>query len=389
MTDSPKPLKVLHIGKYFPPYAGGMETFLRDLMAAQARQGFVPQALVHQSDLSLISGEEFYETNQRKLSITRAAVWARLIFTPISPTFPWLLHRIIKRDKPDLLHVHMPNVSAFWALLIPSARRLPLIIHWHSDVLASKHSLGLRFFYYLYEHFQRRLLEHSSSIIATSPAYLESSAPLIEFRSKCKVVPLGLDPAHMVSSHVQLERHEPDKLRVLAIGRLTYYKGFEYLIRAIAELDNVELHIVGTGDLEKHLIKLAKKLHAGAKVTFLGKLSDRDLADRYQACDCLCLPSIERTEAFGVVLLEAMSHGKATVVSNVEGSGMGWVVEDGITGLLFPPQNTDALASSLQILCNNRNLLSLYGKNGRNRFENLFHIEKSAIAISHIYRERP
>ena len=323
MTDAPKPLKVLHIGKYFPPYAGGMETYLRDLMAAQAKQGLESIALVHKSELSLTSREEIYETNRRKLSITRAAVWVRLIFTPFSPTFPWLLHKIIKRQKPDLLHIHMPNVSAFWALLLPSARGIPWVIHWHSDVLASQHSAGLKLLYAIYRPFERRMLRHSDSIIATSPPYLESSVPLTDFRCKCNVVALGLDPEYLASNQVQAEPIMSRKLRVLAIGRLTYYKGFEYLIRAIAELECVELHIVGTGDLEKQLKKLADTLNVAAKVTFHGKLSNNDLADQYLACDCVCLSSIERTEAFGVVLLEAMSHGKATVVSNVEGSGMG------------------------------------------------------------------
>ncbi len=190
-------LDALHIGKYFPPYAGGMETFLRDLMASLARRGVKSGALVHRSDLSLFSTDESFWVDQEELPITRAAVWLRLLFTPISPTFPLLLHRMIKRHSPDILHLHMPNVSAFWALVLPSARRLPWVIHWQSDVPLSQHKLGLRLFYRLYKPFERAMLEQADTVIVTSPPYLESSEPLVNFRNKCSVVPLGLDPENL------------------------------------------------------------------------------------------------------------------------------------------------------------------------------------------------
>jgi glycosyltransferase involved in cell wall biosynthesis len=380
-----KPLKILHIGKYFPPYAGGMETYLRDLMAAQVRQRLEPTALVHQSKISLTSASDIFRAGEQQLPVTKAAVWARLLFTPISPTFPRLLSKMIKRDKPDILHLHMPNVSAFWALFLPSARKIPWVIHWHADVLASTHSSGLRTFYRLYRPFESALLKRSAKIIATSPPYLESSEPLRPFRDKCEVVPLGLDSSKLVTTAGTSSHKTSNKLRVLAIGRLTYYKGFEYLIRAVAKTENVDLHIVGKGELDKALRRLAHELKAGAKITFHGKLPDEALAIQFAACDCLCLPSIERTEAFGMVLLEAMSLGKATIVSNVPGSGMGWVVKDGVTGLHVEPESDTALAKSLHFLWENRDKLSTFGISGLHRFKSLFDIEQSAVGISELY----
>ncbi|MEH6587186.1 MAG: glycosyltransferase [Halioglobus sp.] len=385
MTDSPKPLKVLHIGKYFPPYAGGMETYLRDLMAAQARQGLEPEALVHQSELSRTSRAELYETGEHKLPVTRAAVWARLLFTPLSPTFPWLLNTIIKQQKPDLLHFHMPNVSAFWALFLPGARSIPWVIHWHSDVLASGHSLGLRLFYSLYRPFERALLRHSARVIVTSPPYLKNSKPLLEFQGKCEVVPLGLDPANLTRPNALIKQSDEAVLRVLAVGRLTYYKGFEFLVQAASLCDNTEIHLVGTGDQENKLKALAKELCITNRVVFHGHLTDQELASQFAVCDCLCLPSIERTEAFGMVLLEAMSHGKATVVSNVPGSGMGWVVTDGVTGYHAPPEDGRSLAESLRQLRDNRDNMHQLGNNGLARFNQLFHIERSASGVRRVY----
>jgi rhamnosyl/mannosyltransferase len=201
------------------------------------------------------------------------------------------------------------------------------------------------------------------------------------------VVPLGLDPDR-VRHDVEHERLPPnprEHLDVLAIGRLAYYKGFRYLIEAVSKLDNVHVHIVGKGKKERDLKKLARRLNVSGWVTFYGQLSDSELAARFAACDCVCLPSIERTEAFGLVLLEAMYFSKATVVSDVPGSGMGWVVEHNVTGLKVPPANSDKLAEALQRLSQDRALSRTLGENGKAKFDRLFSIDESVINLVKVY----
>jgi glycosyltransferase involved in cell wall biosynthesis len=384
-------VKILHVGKYFPPYCGGMETYLRDLMAGLARRNIDNSALVHQSDISFKSRHERYNASGRELPVTRAAVWARLLFTPVSPTFPWLLKRAIKQQKPDVLHLHLPNVSAFWALLLPGARNIPWLVQWQSDVLASRHSLGLRLFYALYRPFERAVLEKCAVIICSSPPYLNSSEALAEFRDKCTIVPLGLDPANLAYLNDSVEsasgRLDNAPLQVLAIGRLTYYKGFEYLIRAAAEVDNIQVHLVGQGDQESALKTLTAELALEHKVFFHGHLPDEELAGQYANCDCVCLPSIERSEAFGLVLLEAMYWGKPTIASDVPGSGMGWIVDHGVTGLKVSPENTEDLASALLYLEQHRDKIAHLGKNGRDKFDGQFHIDRCAESIAQIYQQ--
>jgi glycosyltransferase involved in cell wall biosynthesis len=380
-------VRVLHIGKYFPPYAGGMETYLRDLMTEQSRQGMASSALVHRSELSLTSRQERYSSVGETLPVTRAAVWARLLFTPISPTFPLLLWKMIRRERPDILHLHMPNVSAFWALILPSARRIPWVVQWQSDVLASRHSLGLRLFYRLYRPFERAVLRRSATIIASSPPYLESSEPLAPFINKCVVVPLGLDPAQLAVDLQTDKQQDTSKLRVLAIGRLTYYKGFEHLIRAAAAVDGVDIRLVGSGELDAPLKRLAKELGVDSRINFLGHLSDAEVAREYAASDCLCLPSIERTEAYGLVLLEAMYFGKATVISDVPGSGMGWIVDQGRTGLKVPVSSAKGLADAFRQLRSDRDTLARLGEDGRRKFDQQFHISQTARQTSGLYAQ--
>lgn len=380
-------MKVLHIGKYFAPYAGGMEHYLRDLMVAQAQQGMDTAALVHQAEPGLRTSHERWRADEAEFPVTRAAVWARVLFTPVSPTFAWPLRRLIRRQQPDILHLHMPNVSVFWLLLLPRARRIPWVVHWHADVPASRHSIGLRLFRRLYQPFEQAILQRCSAIISTSPPYLDTSQALGPYRSKCHVIPLGMDPGRLrPPSEAPTARNENAPLRVLAVGRLTYYKGFEYLIRAAAGCDNVEVRIVGTGELESHLRSTAQQLGLDSRVKFRGYLDDESLTGELAGCDCLCLPSIERTEAFGMVLLEAMYYGKATIACKVPGSGMGWVVDDGATGLHVPPENIPALADSLRTLQQDRGKVSVLGASGRRKFERLFHIDRSAASVNELYK---
>lgn len=104
-------------------------------------------------------------------------------------------------------------------------------------------------------------------------------------------------------------------------------------------------------------------------------------------CDCLCLPSLERTEAFGVVLLEAMRYGKALVAGDIPGSGVGWVLRQGDCGLLVPPGDAEALAESLRTLLSRPDLRRDLGKRGKRAFERIFHIRPAARKIKEIYTQ--
>ena len=106
-----------------------------------------------------------------------------------------------------------------------------------------------------------------------------------------------------------------------------------------------------------------------------------------QNCDVICLSSIERTEAFGVVLLEAMRAGKAVIASNVMGSGIGWVVDDEVTGLLVTPGSSHSLRESIIRLRDNPGLRRELGLSGRNRFEDMFTIHKTASQVVEIYND--
>lgn len=357
-----------------------METYLRDLTTALEQQDIHSIALVHASP----QGNQD-EPVGSATKVFRVPVWANLLFTPISPSFPWCLNRLIKNEAPTVLHLHMPNVSAFWALLLPRARKIPWVVHWHADVPVKALNRGVRWFYRLYRPFEQWILRRASVIVASSPPYMQSSPALAAYRTSCRVVPLGI-PEPQLGALPAAARSKP-KLGVIAVGRLTYYKGFDVLLRALTQCPDVELEIIGEGERRQELETLIEQLHLDERVTLLGNLSDDELDQRLRASDCLCLPSIERTEAFGIVLLEAMARGKACVVTSVPGTGMSWIVQHNKTGLAVPPSDESALAEALNQLTADPLLCKTMGEAGLARFKDDFTIGVSAAAMAKIYRK--
>lgn len=360
-------MRVLHIGKYFAPNVGGIERFVEDLVAAQHRAGHASFALVHSDSKDSAGNDPEW--------LRRVPVWTTLAFAPLAPAFLGAINRAIDDWKPDYLHLHVPNLSAFAALFSRSARRLPWVVHWHADVVASKHSLGLRLLYPFYRVFEQTLLERATLVICTSEAYLNSSAPLAAFREKCAVVPLGLDPARMAVSGKATEDWTPGCIRLLALGRLTYYKGFDTLIRAVAEVPNAELRIVGGGADRKVLSELVHALDSEKRILLLGQLSDEACAALYATADVFCLPSRERTEAFGVVLLEAMHHALPLLAARIPGSGVSSVVLDGVNGRLLPVDQPGAWRDAIIDLAADREQRVRMGQAGRQRVNRKYNID--------------
>lgn len=366
-----------------------METFLADLLPAMQARGVESAAIVHAHDrASATPGER----DASGVEIIRVPSWGRLLYAPISPSFPFWLERAIERIKPDVLHLHLPNTSAFWALRSSAAKRIPWVVHWHSDVVASRLDWRLRMAYPFYRPFEQALLAKASAIIATSPPYLEASQALAAWREKCRVVPLGFDPQRFPEPDEKWRARAESQwggagFRILAIGRMTYYKGHGTLIKAMAELKGARLILVGEGERKQELQALIQALGLSDRITLAGFRPDREVSALLASCDVFCLPSIERTEAFGMTVLEAMRFARPVIASNIEGSGVGWVVQDGVTGRLVPPADPGALAQVLREMAANREAAQKMGKAGEERFRQHFHIEKIADETIRIYTQ--
>jgi len=372
-------MRILHLGKYYPPAPGGMERFLADLVAAQRAAGDDVAVLVHDDGRS--------DRTRDPPWILRAPVWVKLLFAPLSPLYPIWVARVIRRHRPEVLHIHMPNLSALWALLVPGARRIPWIVQWQSDVVASRFHLGLRLAYPWYRILESALVERADCIVVASPQYLASSEPLRAWRDKCHVIPLGVDPARLpdVAEHAGDDLWRGRGLRVLAVGRLTYYKGFDTLVRAAAEMPGLDVAVVGGGDERARLERLRDASGAPDAIRFAGEVDDATLHRYLASCDVFCLPSVERTEAFGIVLVEAMRYGKPVVASRIEGSGVTMVARDGQNAVLVPPGDAHALADALRGLSQSPARRRLLGRLGLERYEREFQIATVAARVRSLY----
>jgi glycosyltransferase involved in cell wall biosynthesis len=245
--------------------------------------------------------------------------------------------------------------------------------------------------YRLYKPWEQALLRRARAVIATSRAYADSSAALAPWKEKVHAIPLGLPVAAFARTAHSVEWPAPG-LRLLGVGRLSYFKGFDVLLRALAQVPEASLVLIGGGECDASLRALARELDIESRVRFTGRLdmnaAGQALLDSaYASADAFCLPSTERAESFGIVLLEAMRAGLPVVASDISGSGVGFVVRDGETGMLVPPNDAAALAAALRRLAADANLRQRCGNAGRHRFQDGFTLQQVTPPIAGLYRD--
>ena len=351
-------MKVLQISKFYPPVAGGMESVTFELTEGLNNAGR-PTDVLCVNTAAMTCHEKALSGYQ----VTRAASLGNLLSTSMSPMLALKTRRLV--NGYDLVHVHMPNPMAALALRL-ARPQATVVVHWHSDVVRQRISLRL------YEPLQRWMLQRADAIIATSQRYLDSSTVLQPWRHKVQVIPIGVsDGLARVQAHRvdEIRRRFNAKRLVFALGRMIYYKGFEVLIEAARHLpDDVAVLIGGEGHLMDELRQL--KNHHGVldKVVLLGHIDDADVHNYFAACDVFCLPSTARSEAFGIVMIEAMALGKPVVSADIEGSGVQWVNHIGVTGLGVPVRSPQGLAQALLQLLDDGELRQRLGAAARRRY---------------------
>lgn len=358
--------RVVQIGKYYPPHKGGMETHLEALCAELRRSLNVKVVVAN-------DGPRREEAVIDGVHVTRVGTSFKVAAAPICPG----LARHIRELRPDLIHIHLPNP---WAVLacLAGDRRVPLVVTYHSDVVKQK-VLG-----HLFEPCLRRVLDRCAAVIATSRAYVESSQTLVNYRDKCHIVPHGISVTRFrrydqVAAARIRERYGPRI--VISVGRLVYYKGLEYLIRAMRAVEG-KLLIVGEGPLHSSLEREARASGVENRVAFLGDVPD--VVPYYHAADLFVLASVARSEAFGIVQLEAMSCGKP-VINTQLASGVPFVSVDGATGLTVAPANPDELAGAINSLLNDPARRALYGQAAQRRVRQEFTVAKMAERTLQLY----
>jgi glycosyltransferase involved in cell wall biosynthesis len=369
MTSNGSRLRVLQIGKYFAPHHGGIESHLRDL-CSELRKSV---------DLKVIVANDRLRQDRARIEGIDVIRLARVMTLAAAPICPAMINAI-RRERADVVHLHLPNPAAAIACLLARPAGA-LVITWHSDIVRQRRLVRL------YQPLERILLNQCAAIVATSPAYIAGSPVLREHADRCHLIPYGIDAAQFEDNRV--DKSVVDNLRqrfgprmILAVGRLVYYKGLKYLIQAMQKVD-AKLVIIGEGPLRAELEREAGFNGTSDRVNFLGEIDD-NLASYYHASDVFALPSCERSEAFGIVQLEAMACGRPVVNTQID-SAVPYVSLDGVTGFTVQPRSSDAIATALNRLLNNPELRERMGRAARDRVVNEFGIRKMAARTLELY----
>ncbi|WP_047336161.1 glycosyltransferase [Pseudomonas protegens] len=349
-------MKILHFYKTFAAdQHGGVEMFIRHLTHATSPQGCENIVLslakksassVYGPDYELVHAKEDFNLASTGVSLSAFKVFAKLA------------------KSADLVHYHFP-----WPFmdLVHFATRLkkPTVVTYHSDIVRQK------ILKCLYSPLQSAFLASVDAIVATSPNYLESSPVLAKYSDKSIVIPIGLEQSmypDFESEKVALLRERYGRF-FLFVGVLRYYKGLEFLLRAVEGKD-WPLLVVGAGPLEQELMQLAaeKKLH---NVHFIGQVTEQEKVNLLQACYAVVFPSHLRSEAFGISLLEAAMFGKPMVCSEI-GTGTSYINQHGVSGMVVPPRDALAMRLSMEKLWEFPELASSYGEAARRRYLDVF-----------------
>lgn len=369
-------MKVLQVSKFYPPVMGGIESVAWELTEGLNRAGLRADVLCSNQGPHTLR-----ETVPGGYEVTRAASWGMLLSTSMAPAMVRHLHRLA--GDHDVIHLHMPDPMAALALLAarPRAR---VVVHWHSDVIRQRWALKV------YEPLQRWVLRRADAIIATSAPYAAASAALQPWRHKVAVIPIGISdnrPQACDMKAAEIRRGFRGRRIVFALGRMTYYKGFDVLIDAAQALpDDSVVMIGGDGELLETYKSLAARRGLAGKVHFLGHIDDHELASHFDACDVFCMSSTLRAEAYGVAMLEAMVMGKPVVATDIEGSGVPWVNVHGTTGLNVPAGDAPALAGALCRLLDDEPLRQRMGEAARRRYELEFDAARMTARTLELYR---
>ena len=343
-------MRVLQLGKFYP-ILGGVEKVMWELTDGLGRAGIDCDMLCASEKPQVIQIGEHSRCICVKSLFKVAA-------TMISPGMIAYLRKHCAEY--DIIHIHHPDPMAALALRM-SGYKGKVVLHWHSDII--KQRILLKFYLTL----QNWVVNCADTIVGTSPVYVQESPFLQGVQEKLTYLPIGVDPVP-----------EADPLpsghkTVLSLGRLVGYKGYKYLVDAAKYLpDDYRVVIAGEGPLNEELQEQIKAEGLEGKVRLLGRIPQENIPELYASCNVFCLSSIWKTEAFGIVQIEAMSCGKPVVATRIPGSGVSWVNEHGYSGLNVEPCNPKDLAEAILQITEDPETYRRYCLNAKERYKSLF-----------------
>jgi rhamnosyl/mannosyltransferase len=372
-------VKVLHVYRtYFPDPPGGLQEAIRQICLATRERGVEARVFTLSPDpmprdVALPEG-----------TVTRSRSWAAPASCDLGGPDALKQFRALARWA-DVVHFHFPWPFGDLLQLLGMTGK-PAVMTYHSDIVRQRW-LGTA-----YAPLMRFMLRSMATVVATSPAYAQTSPLLtgVVDPARLKTIPLGILDYCNEAAHARASTDIVERLGLtgepyfLALGVLRYYKGLHTLIEA-ASLTRAKIVIAGAGPERDALEALARRLGA-SNVIFAGLVTHDEKVALLSGCRAMVLASHLRSEAFGMVLVEASMFSKPMICCEV-GSGTSYVNEDGVTGYVVPPEEPKRFAAAIETMLTDAQLAARMGIAARQRYERLFSADALGDAYSTLYRE--
>ncbi|WP_290726471.1 glycosyltransferase [Fibrobacter sp. UBA2449] len=387
-------MKVLVIGSVYPRFHEDAEVpWLRTSIAHLKKAGLGIQVLApaykglrtHEIDGVKVNRFRYAPASWEILTHEEGAPskmasrpWLQLLAIPyiISGFFKCI--GICRKFRPDVIHAHWPFPHAYIALGAAKLFKIPLVLNFHGAELLLirkkkwvkpllKFAIG-----------QAQAVFANSSFTAGKIKALRNVD--VEWSPYGTTLESGSTSAGNGGTSAIVPHPVNGKFKILFVGRHIERKGICYLIEAAKHLprDQFEIRIVGVGDLTDKLKSQAAEIEDAAEIIFTGKLSPEELANEYRTANVFTLPAIVDskgdTEGLGVVLIEAMELGLPVVASNV--GGIPDVVVDGVSGILVPEKDPEALAGAYRRLAADPGLVKQLLEGAQKRIAECFSWDK-------------
>ncbi|MDD2807035.1 MAG: glycosyltransferase family 4 protein [Patescibacteria group bacterium] len=378
--------KIAIITPTFPPYAGGIGNVAAATGEALKTLGY---------DVTVFT--PLY--NQVKEEVTGVKV------VRIKPLLKYgnaavvtKLPKLIKSF--DIIHLHYPFFGGAEMLWLNrrkiKQRGQKIIIHYHMDVVGE--GIFKIIFSFHRTFILPQIVKMADKIIFTSIDYGKESNLALAYQSwpdKFIEIPNGVDSTVFkpfeksteLMARYNIENHDRIVLFVGGLDKAHYFKGVEYLIEAVARLRRadfpIKLVIVGEGELKKQYQDIAVQLNIGNWVVFSGYVPNHELPLFYNLADVVILASVDRSEAFGLTLVEGMSCAKPVIASDL--GGVRSVIDNEVNGLLVKPKDVDDLAKKINFLLDNPDVARIYGEAGRTKVARVYDWKIIAKQISELY----
>lgn len=373
-------MRVLQFGRFWNDQHGGIERHVALLSKELATLGVEVVNLVAAQNLR---GSDVTVDGYRLVQVPSLGM---VFSTAVAPGLVLKARALHREKKFDVVHLHLPDpLSHLASMVLPAG--IKRVITWHSDIIRQKRLLAL------YEPFLRRTTRQADALVAATQAHFDASTQIPHDipAQRRHVIPYGLDYAPLVLNprtaalRDELRARAQGRGLVFALGRHVYYKGFDVLIEALQHTDAF-LILGGDGALRPQLEQQAAAMGVSDRVFFSGRIPEEDLAAYFNACDVFCLPSVEPSEAFGLVQLEAMACGKPVVCTQLN-NGVNVVNVDGQTGLAVPVRDAKSLGGAINQLMEDQPLRELLGRQAQQRAGNEYSLKAMAQRHLKLYQD--